>query len=351
MPLPRAAHRWLLVVAGIVTVAILALTSRGLWFYNDEWEVIRNRALDLESLLRPHNEHFSAVLVVIHRGLVEVFGTASYDPFLIALWATHLFAAAAVYVLLREDGTEWQATAGTLIFLLPGWGGHNLVTAFQIGFVLASALGCLALALSVRRPAVAAVLLTIAVATQGIGLFYLVATGIRLVGRRGLAWLLVPVALYGVWFVGYGASAVAQDGPVDLAAVAAYVMYGVVGAFGQGYPVLGAVVLTTVVVVIRRRAMDRLTIASTAGLLSMFGTTGLVRAQLGVEQALASRYLTVALPFVLVIGLAAWRSASERYPIRRAGPVIVAVALVIGLVAFAQLRAEWPALLSADPGR
>jgi hypothetical protein len=63
---------------------VIAVSSR-LWFCNDEWEVIRNRALDLESLLRPPNERFSAVLILIHRGLVDLLGTLSYAPFLAAL--------------------------------------------------------------------------------------------------------------------------------------------------------------------------------------------------------------------------------------------------------------------------
>ena len=345
----RLTHLWAVAIAAILTLVILVATSQGLWFYYDEWEVIRNRALDIESLLRPHNEHFSAVLVLIHRGLVDAFGTASYGPFLAALWVTHVFASATVYVLLREDGTAGQAAAGTIIFLVPGWGAHNLVTAFQIGFILATALGCLALALSVRRPALAAILLSVAVATQGVGLFYLVATGARLIGRRTIGWLALPVAIYGAWFFSYGLDAMGAHGPGAPSSVPAYVIFGIAGAFGQGSPVLGATVIAVVAFVIRRRATDRLVVASIAGLVSMFVATGLVRAQIGPEQALVSRYFSVALPFALVIALAAWRSACERYPIRRLGPITVAIAVVVGLLSFAQFRAAWPELLAADP--
>lgn len=345
----RLTHLWPIAAAGVATLILLAATSSGLWFYYDEWEVIRNRALDIESLLRPHNEHFSAVLILIHRGLVEVFGTFSYAPFLAALWVTHLFASATVYALAREDGTTWQAAAGTIIFLVPSWGAHNLVTAFQIGFILATALGGLALAVSVRRPAIAAMLLTVAVATQGVGLFYLVATGIRLIDRRSVAWLALPAVVYGAWFLAYGLDAMDQHGPGDLLSVPAYVVFGLTGSFGQGDPVIGAVVIAVIALVIRRRARDRLVIASLGGLVSMFALTGIVRAQLGPEQALASRYFSVALPFVLVIGIAAWRSACERYPVRRLGLIVVAIAVAVGLLSFAQFREGWPALIAADP--
>jgi hypothetical protein len=346
---PIRSHWLLIAAAAAATVVILVVTSGGLWFYYDEWEVIRNRGLDVGSLLRPHNEHFSAVLIAIHRGLIEVVGTSSYAPFLVSLWLTHLFASATVYVLLSEDGTPWQATAGALLFLMPGWGAHNLVTAFQIGFVLATGLGCLALAICIRRPGLAAGLLTAAVATQGVGLFFLAATGVRLLGRRSVLWLTIPAVVYGAWFLLYGNDAMDQHGPGEPASIPAFVVYGITGAFGQGSPVLGAVVIAAVCLVIRRRAFDRLVLASVAGLLSMFIATGIVRAQFGPEQALVSRYFTVALPFALVIVLAAWRTACDRYPIRGFGPVLVAVAIVFGLAAFATFRAAWPDLLAGDP--
>ncbi len=342
-------HRFLLLAGAAVTLAILVATSAGLWFYFDEWEVIRDRALDLDSLLRPHNEHFSAVLIAIHRGLIEVFGTTSYTPFLAALYATHLFLAATVYVLLREDGTVWQATAGTLIVLLPGAGGQNLVTAFQIGFLLATALGALALAMAPRRPGLAAGLLTVSVATQGVGLFYLAATAVRMRGDRRIVWLLVPVAVYAAWFAPYGIQSLGIHGSPAPASIPAYVAYGIATAFGQGYPVVGAMVIALVVVTIRGRARDRLVVASVVGLVSMFVITGAVRAQFGPEQATTSRYVSVALPFVLVIVLAAWRSACERYPIGRLGPWITGAAIVLGLIAFAMFRASWPEILASDP--
>jgi hypothetical protein len=113
---------------------------------------------------------------------------------------THLVASATVYVLLREDGSPWQAAAGTIIFLIPNWGAHNLLTGFQIGFILATACGCLTLAVGPRRPALAALLLTVSLATHGVGLFYLLATGVRLVGRRSVASLAIPALVYGAWF-------------------------------------------------------------------------------------------------------------------------------------------------------
>jgi len=351
MPAVGAAHLWVLIAVSVVTLAVLAATSSGLWFYNDEWDMINDRGLDVDSLLRPHNEHFSAVLVVIYRSLISLFGTTSYAPFLVALWATHLFAAASVYVLLREDGTPWQATAGTVIFLAPGVGAHNLFTAFQIGFLLATALGCLALAVSPRRPGIAAVLLTIAVATQGVGLFYWIATVVRLSGRRSLVWLLLPVSVFAMWLLLFGRSSVGASPPAELTALPAYVLYGLASSFGQGDPRLGAIVVALVVVSIRSRSRDPLVIAAAFGLLSMFITTGLVRAQLGFAQAGASRYYTVALPFVLLIVLAAWRSARERYPVGRIGIPLVAIAVALGFTFFVTFREWWGPLLASDPLR
>ena len=161
---------------------------------------------------------------------------------------------------------SWQATAGTLIVLCPGAGGQNLFTAFQIGFLLATALGCLALAVSPRRPGLAARPPVDRGRDPGVGLFYLAATAVRLLGRREIAWLLVPIALYGVWFVTYGLDALGIHGSPAPAAIPAYVAYGIATAFGQGFPIVGAIVIALVAISIRGRALERLVLASVVGL-------------------------------------------------------------------------------------
>ena len=65
---PEAAHVAVIATA-LVAVVVLVASSTGLTFFFDEWQFIRERDLSVESLLVPHNEHFSAVLVLIHRGL------------------------------------------------------------------------------------------------------------------------------------------------------------------------------------------------------------------------------------------------------------------------------------------
>jgi hypothetical protein len=343
------------VAVAVGTIALLVIVSPGLWFYNDEWVFIRERSLTADGLLEAHNEHFSAVLVLLFRGLIELAGTTSYAPFLAMSWATHLLAAATVFVLLREDGTDWQASAGSILFLVPGAGGFNLLAAFQVGFMLATATGCLALAIAPRRPGVAAGLLGISIATQGVGLFYLIATAVRLLGDRRVVWLAVPAAVYSAWFLAYGASAVGTHGEGNPAAVPAYVLRGVTAGFaglvGSASFLIGLALVALAALLIRRRAFDRLVLASAGGLASMFLVTGLVRAQFGVEQAAASRYVTVAMPFVLVVVMAAWRSGRERYPIARLGPVLVVIAVVLSLVGFAGIRASWDEKLATDPQR
>jgi hypothetical protein len=126
---------------------------------------------------------------------------------------------------------------------------------------------------------------------------------------------------------------------------------GFAGLVGSASFLIGLALVALAALLIRRRAFDRLVLASAGGLASMFLVTGLVRAQFGVEQAAASRYVTVAMPFVLVVVMAAWRSGRERYPIARLGPVLVVIAVVLSLVGFAGIRASWDEKLATDPQR
>ena len=82
----------------------------------------------------------------------------------------------------------------------------------------------------------------------------------------------------------------------------------------------------------------------------MYVVIGLVRAQFGPDQAVSTRYLYVAMPFVLVIGLATWRSFSERFQgARWIGPILVGSAVAGNLIAYVGVRNWWTTILASDP--
>lgn len=334
-------------VLAAISAAALLIYGRGLWFFFDEWRFIFDRHLTIADLIRPHNEHWSAVLVLIYRGLVELVGTGSYLPFHAVLVACHVVAASGVLALLMQVTTRGIALALTVLFLAFGAGSDNLLWAFQIGFVLATGLGTWALALAPRRPAVAAVLLTVAVATQGVGLFFLAATVVRLHRSRSALWLAIPVAVYGAWFLVAGR---VGDNPSPVTDQVAFFAYGFLASAGSlvaGGPVIGALFLGLALVAWRRGVLSAWSLAALAGLVVEFGLIALARAHLEPSFAAAPRYLYVGAPFVLVILSEAWRAVS-RPSIRTMGPVFLSLAVLLNLAALVHARGQWDQQLAAE---
>ena len=115
-------------------------------------------------------------------------------PYLMLLLATHVLAACAVYRLLLPAG-RLVALLALVIVLLLGAGWENLFWAFQIGTVGSAAAGLWALvAVRSGRPpgaAVAAILLLVALAFSGIGLYFVPAVSVAILcsdrPRRQLA--------------------------------------------------------------------------------------------------------------------------------------------------------------------
>jgi len=198
--------------------------------------------------------------------------------------------------------------------LVFGSGFENLFWAMQVGFVGATALGFGALLLvddvpslpGARRAWSAVALLTIAIMTSGYGLFVLALVGWDLIldarRRRWIVPLLVPVAVYGTWYLLLGRAGVATHGnPFTLeriAAVPRFVIDGLAAAFGgaTGWgnlvgPVLWlGIVAWIIVLAVRRRPVPARAVACLLAIASEYAILGLVRAQLGSDAAEYTRY-------------------------------------------------------------
>lgn len=334
------AHIPVLAVLAATTamILVLAANSGGLTFFYDEWAFMDRGITDL---LRPHNEHLVAGLVLIHRGIAAIFGKDSYVPFLVVLWGCHALAVSGVFAVLREVATERQAAAGTMVFALLGAGWENLLWAFQIGFVLSTALGCWALAVMPRRPVVAAALLTGATITSGVGLFYVAATLVRAIGSRQIAWLAAPIAVFGVWTMAYGVS---KLGSPDWTYMVAGITAAAAGLVG-GNVFIGGALIAVAAPLLRP---DRMTLAAVAGLAAMYLSLALVRSDLGPAQAVASRYVYVAAPLMLILALSWWRALATRMALGSLGLALVVIAIAGNLLAFQSGRAVWTARLAAE---
>ena len=168
---------WPPVLLTLGALAILVWLGRDMTFYHDEFAFLLLRDLSLQGIFAPHNEHLSATLVILYRTLVGTVGTVSYWPYLGSRSRCTSSSPAIVYVVVRRETTAMWALGAMAVMLVLGSGGDDILWAFQSGTIGATAAGMAAVVVAPRRPAVAAVLLTIALATSGVALAFLVGTG------------------------------------------------------------------------------------------------------------------------------------------------------------------------------
>ena len=304
-----ASTNWPVVIVTLGALAILVWLGRDMTFYHDEFAFLLLRDLSLPGILAPHNEHLSATLVILYRALVETIGTVSYWPYLAVTFALHVTVASIVYVVVRRETTAAWALGAMAVMLLLGSGGDDILWAFQSGTVGAAAAGMAALVVAPRRPALAAVLLTVGLATSGAALAFLVGTALHLAltRARALAWLALPVGLYLAWYVTFGATRMVALRSPSLDGVPEYVLAGLVataaGAAGSVIPVVGSLVLLALAFGLgRARNVSPVVSSMLVSSVAFFFIAGLVRAHLGAEQATASRYVYIAAPGLLIAG-------------------------------------------------
>jgi hypothetical protein len=290
-------------------LAILVWLGRDMTFYHDEFAFLLLRDLSLPGIFAPHNEHLSATLVILYRTLVGTVGTVSYSPYLGVTFALHVIVSAIVYVVVRRETTAMWALGAMAVMLVLGSGGDDILWAFQSGTVGATAAGMAAVVLAPRRPAAAAVLLTIALATSGVAFAFLVGTGLHLAltRPRALAWLALPVGLYLAWLVTFGATRMVAMRSPSLDGVPDYMLAGLVataaGVVGSTLPVVGSLALLALAFGIGwARGLPAAVLALLVSSVAFFFFAGLVRAELGAEQAAAPRYVYVAAPGLLIAG-------------------------------------------------
>jgi hypothetical protein len=296
---------WPPFVLAFGALAFLVWLGRDMTFYHDEFTFLLMRDLSWNGVFAPHNEHLSATLVVLYRTLVGTVGTASYWPYLGVTFALHVVVAAIVYVVVRRETPAAWALGAMAVMLMLGSGGDDILWAFQSGTVGAVAAGMAAVVVAPRRPAVAAILLTVALATSGVGLAFVVGTGLHLLltRPRALPWLFLPVGLYLGWYLLFATSAVSAgvNGLVEYVLTGLYAS--AAGALGSTALVVGQVALLALALGLGRAwSVPPVVLALLASGVAFFVIAGLVRAQLGAEQATAPRYVYIAAPSLIIAG-------------------------------------------------
>jgi hypothetical protein len=342
---PRLAIRNALIAVGwapialvFVALVVLAWLGRDMTFYHDEFAFLLLRDLSINGLFAPHNEHLSATLALLYRVLDGTVGMSTYWPYLGVTFALHVVVAAIVYAVVRREAGSGWALGAMAVMLMLGSGGDDILWAFQSGTIGAVAAGMAAVVVAPRRPAVAAILLTIAMATSGASLAFFVGTAFHLLltRRRALVWLLLPLGLYGLWYLAFATGSVSAG----LGGVADYVLTGLeasaAGALGTTSLVVGAIALLALAFGLGRAGHVPTVVLSllVSGVVFFF-IAGLVRAGLGAEQATAPRYVYIVAPSIIIAGAV----LLARIP-RPAGPIVGAALLAVALIGNTLLLVE-----------
>jgi hypothetical protein len=311
---------------GLVVAAASAfylVFGRDKWFFLDEWDYLAGRHLtSVDDLLRPHNEHWSTIPIVVWRLIWQAAGLRAYWPYQIFSIANHLVLAALLRVVMRRAGVgPWIATTVAVVFVCFGAGNHNVIGAFQMQFAGAVTLGVVHLLLAdhegkvdwrdwVGLSAGLAAIMT----TSGVGVVMVGVVGLATLIKRGwriAALHIVPLAsVFGVWWLAYGS---ANDAGVraGLSSVADFVGNGYAETFvalAWAWP--AAVVLLVAigfgVVLASRSRNDRGVVWTVAGPLALLvgglvfmALSGWTRGWLGADVGRSSRYLHMIAAFTL----------------------------------------------------
>src|SRR3954454_19478828 len=297
----------------LLTFVLLYAKGTDMTFYFDEWDfVLRRHQTTVGVFLEPHNEHFSLVPVIVYKILFATAGLDDYAPYRIVALLLHLTIAALVFVWVRTRTGDMLALAAATLMLFLGAGFEDVLWPFQIGFLFALAAGLgafLLLERATRASDVAAmILLGVSLASASLGIpIALGAAGYLLVrpARRERLWVvIVPLVLYGIWYLDYGKSALkgknVTAAPQYTADEVAGAIGGVVGlAVEWGRVLAVAAVAGLALHISRLRRLPRSFVMVLAAAVAFWVLTALARANL--NEATSSRYLYAGGLFVLLV--------------------------------------------------
>ena len=221
-PPVREYRRWnpfILCLAGLVAASwtVLLVLESEVTFFGDEWAFLLDRTgRSVEVFLDPHNDHIALGPVSIYKPLLATFGMDSAFPFQVAATLVFLLSATLLFAYLRRRVGDWPALLGSALILFLGASWIDLLWAFQIGFSgsIAAGLGAL---LALDRDdrvgdRIACALLVVSICFSELGVPFVAGAlvSVLLGGRpriRRLYVAFVPVALYAIWWLGWGHTA------------------------------------------------------------------------------------------------------------------------------------------------
>jgi hypothetical protein len=229
----RRAPLLALAIAVLVSGALLLALDSQLTFIADDWELLVAReGWGPDVFLRPFHENIVIGPALIFKFLLAVFGMSSAVPFYVVSIFLFLLSAVLLFVFLRVRVGDWLAFVGAFLTLFLGAAFEDLLWTFQLGYFgsMAAGLGML-LALDrgdERGDRIACGLLAASLAFSSLGLVFAVGAlaGVALGSeprRRRLYVGLLPLALFAVWWLGWGHEAESHISLENLAHLPSYV--------------------------------------------------------------------------------------------------------------------------------
>lgn len=336
----------LLMGVGIAAFTLgMLYATRRLGFWQDEWSFVTTRLnWNPGVFLRAFNQQPMIFPVLVYKLLLVSAGLEHAWPYRLALLLMHGLCVVLLWLVARKRLGDWLALvpAGLLLGLGAAW--EDLTLALQINYLGSVAAGLAALLFlerADRRDRIACALLVIAWMWSSVGVSIILGVGCGLVWTRSWRrlWIvIVPLALYGVWYAAYGSSTAELTNlsmfPEYFWAAGGAVFGGIVGAGATlGKVLFAGCALWLVRRFLRREEMPVDAVIGIGGYLAFWLITDLNRAQY--HQPNASRYIYPAAVLVLVAA-----SALVRYrPAHRlAWAAIAAIMVVILSSGYKQLR-------------
>ena len=307
------------VALGVLLLCVAALMlflTRGLTFNLDEWIVVtERRGAGAPSLLAPHNEHLSVLIIGAFVAFLKIGGLDAFVLFMAPLVALQLALGVLLFVIAKARVGVGVAFCVVMVALLSGLAYENFLIPGQAGQMASIVAGVAAFLVldkppSQRNDRLLCGLMVVALCSSGLGIPILVGIAVELLltpAGRGRMWVVgAPLALYVLWYLSFGTSRAGFD---DLALAALWAWTALnhaAGAMiGERQIEPGRDFLIVVLAVLAYRAFrvppaSRIRLAAIATvLLSFYGLTAISR--LGIAPPSSSRYLTVGLVFLLLM--------------------------------------------------
>jgi hypothetical protein len=335
-----------LVLAGLLvtSAALLFYMGRGLSFFYDDWDfVTHDYGGGVHSLLAAHSGNISVFPVAVYKILFHLVGLNHYAVFRSVVIALHVACGTLIYILAarRVPAVPALLAAGLILFLGAAW--EDLLWAFQVGYLLSATGGLAAWVLLDRRRAwsrvAATACLVVAAGSSSLGIAILVGVAVELAWARRWqdGWVVaVPVALYALWYLGYGESQVTTSSLInapgfaeDLAAASFGALAGRSLEWGRPLALVGALLL------MRRLARPLPVSPRLAGLLAtglaLWAITAAARSTISPPEA--SRYVYLGAIVIVLVAIESLRGVVVSSRTAALAAVVVALCALTGLTA------------------